>query len=215
MFGIFIGRALPPWDQALYLVAAYFGGLVSLLVRPVVWPVAGPLRLLAFMLGTASQETAFQPRTVTAEPNGSDSAGLFQWNSANPLRPPGAGDGGLTTAWREGWAFVDNIEDAILTDIRWFQLALPLAGFPLLRWLWTHGADDAVTAWTGDDTGNRWWTSTYAILETPDINDDLRRGWTAFLFARALTLGPLALLGWAVDLPSIIKRAKATRNKRK
>jgi len=147
-----IAEAIPSssreWATALALWA---GGLAGWVVHPSIWLCFGPLRWLAFLSVTAASESSW---VRDASGDGGKSFGVLQFSLAHTPRETSQ------SPFRSGYAAAGFVSAAVLQSPWWWTLALPVAGFGVGRYLWTHGVSAASgrAAWLGDRTGTTWWS---------------------------------------------------------
>lgn len=141
-----IRAAIPSLAGFGVLLRVWLGGIAGYIVSPTLWlAFPGLLGWLVSLAITAAQESAY---LADAEGDGGESLGVLQFYV--PTREAlGMTDAhALSPAW-SGYYAARYVQGALLTDIRWWAIALPILGTPFLRFLWTHGPSSTMAkrAW--------------------------------------------------------------------
>lgn len=115
------------------------GAFASYLTHPLVWLV-GPARWVAFVVGTARQESNFNPDATAAEANGTTSWGVLQFNDVR-LAEIGGRDVALSPL-AAGYATGGYATRRILEHPAYLLLLpIPVLGWAWFRRLWQGPAD--------------------------------------------------------------------------
>ncbi len=122
------------------------GGLVGSVYRPLTWPI-GPLRWLAYLTMTASQESVYGSYP-DGDGGGSRGIAHFQEATATGL---GYASTSRDSPFTSGLMSAAYVQRAVWYDpFRWGAVYLPVIGAAQLRRLWTGGYDasgNLATAW--------------------------------------------------------------------
>ena len=165
------------WTNAFMMIA---GVMLGWMVSPVVWLVAGPFRMIAMLLAQSSQESGYN---ATVCGDAGSSCGIAQFQLATIEALGGDNDDRNSPFW-SGYYSVRMVRKALLTKRGWCLIGVPIYGYAVLRYLWTHGWNAASpweNAWSKKGPGGS--------LAEP-------RAWGSFLLWRLLSLLPLAGAAW-------------------
>lgn len=159
------------WWASIQLI---FWSLLSWLLHPLVWVVAGPFRWIALMQMTAAQESSYNPDAVGDDGR---SVGMLQfYDSTWTSLEMGDLSRRTSIAW-SAWAAGKYTQGALLNGWGWvWRLFLPYVGAAYMRVLWTNGVtggleksfDDVWDQFTGEGNAqpawNTWRLITLVIL---------------------------------------------------
>ena len=180
------------WNVAVLVV----GALAGWLTHPLVWVVAGPFRWIALLLGTAAGESGYAADAYNDEdghPNGG-SRGLLQFQDATWENLTGSLDG-RDSPFLQGFYAARYVSHGLLSDWRWWAIALPVYGFGVIRVMW----------WRGNSSSAAEGLWAYAAERVAGSN----RSFGGFLFWRGITLVPAGILTAAiVSTPLAFRRLR-------
>ena len=169
------------WKNALMMMG---GVLVGWMVSPVVWLVAGPLRILVLMMAQASQESGYNS-TVCGDAG--TSCGMLQFQEETIKALGGSNEDRSSPFW-SGYYGVRMLRKALLSDKSWWLIGLPIYGFAVLRYMWTHGWGATTQFGYAGAWSVAWSTKgPSGTLAEP-------RAWGAFVSMRAISLIPIAII---------------------
>lgn len=126
-------------EQWAALWALLVGGLVGSVTRPLLWPI-GPLRWSAFLTAAARQESEDNPDAYNpSDMDGTPSVGILQFHQGTPEMLGWTLDD-AKSPYTSGVMAAALVSNAIARrPFPWLLLWVPLVGYPMFRWLWTHG----------------------------------------------------------------------------
>lgn len=146
----------PHWKSILGMILGITWGWLT---HPIVWlpfSLLGPFRAIALLLACAKQESGYNPLAEGDIGNKyGSSVGMLQFNASRwpsltgAKRENGEWVGGRSLEDRKscfwsGYYAIVYIQDALLSDLGWWwQLRTPVVAIASLRWMWTHGNEDA------------------------------------------------------------------------
>lgn len=128
-------------SAALSTVALVLGATASWFAHPLIWLCFGPFRWIAAILMTAAQESSYN---ASAEGDDGASVGILQF-TAPTWEALGGDPDRRTSSMLSGWYAGAYVQNAILTDVRWLWMAVPVYGYAVMRFLWTHGAGSGLS----------------------------------------------------------------------
>jgi hypothetical protein len=166
------------------------GTMLGWLCHPACWIVAGPFRWLALMLGSIAQESGYNSNAAADIPSGGQSLGVAQFILDTWYALGGEGKARNDDFW-SGWYSAAYVQSAIIEDMRWVSIAVPVYGYAVLRYLWTHGEGSADEIWS-----EAWAYKGYGGADGDADNIVEANAWPAFLFWRSLTLLPAVYLSY-------------------
>jgi len=133
----FFGKMPSTWDQWSASLRLSAWCLLSWLLHPLVWVVAGPFKFIALMQMTAAQESTYNPNAVGDEGR---SVGMLQfYDSTWETLELGDLDRRYSVFW-QAWAAGKYVQSALLHDLGWvWRLLVPYYCAAYCRVLWTNG----------------------------------------------------------------------------
>tara|TARA_Y100001938_G_C8046122_1_gene409007 strand:- start:55 stop:675 length:621 start_codon:yes stop_codon:yes gene_type:complete len=200
--GITFSGAVPNTSEKWLNLLMMLGGVfVGWLVSPVTWLVAGPLRMISMMGAQAAQESGYNS-TVCGDAG--TSCGMLQFQLAT-IEALGGDDEDRSSPFWSGYYGVRMVRTALLNNPQWFLIAVPVYGFAVLRYLWTHGwgaASPWENAWAKKGIGGM------TTDPSTGTSHSEPRAWGAFLIWRGLTLLPLGIAAYCCRDKTGMKRSK-------
>lgn len=188
MSGITFESATPGTDLGRWfnLISMLAGVLVGWIVSPITWIVAGPFRMMAMMGAQAAQESTYHS-TVCGDKGAS--CGILQFKLST-IESLGGSNADRSSPFWSGYYGVRYVRAGLLYDSHWFLIAVPVYGYAVLRYMWTHGwgaASPWGVAWSKKGIGGSMTTDEGVVYSEP-------RAWGAFIIWRTLTLLPMFCL---------------------
>ena len=165
------------WMNLLFLL---LGGTLGFIVNPLLWFSWLFVPWLAFLVGTAAQESDFlADPPVTEEPQ---SRGMLQFNEDSatlpfPLEMFGQADWRLSPFW-SGFAAAFYISSVMWSSPFWWTMAIPIYGVAIARWSWVHSTSEASARLALTDAWGEWNTP---LGDQPPIHRNAYLVWHVLL----------------------------------
>ncbi len=162
------------------LLLIWAGGTLGFIVNPILWFTWLYVPWLAFLAGTAANESDYlADPPVTDEPQ---SRGSLQFNEESrtlpfPLESFGMDDWRLSPFW-SGFAAAFYISAVMWSTPLWWTMVIPIYGIAIARYSWVHSTSEESARLAMTDAWGEWWRG---VGDDPPLHRNAYIAWHIIL----------------------------------